>query len=142
MDACVFCRIARRSIEAVVLWEDDELLVFLDRCPIREGHSQIITKQHYETFEETPAELASRIIQVGQRLARKMKSVYGVGRVAFLITGSDVAHVHAHVIPMHENTDITSARYITGGDAVLFSSDHLVAEKGALESVRNKIQHF
>jgi histidine triad (HIT) family protein len=35
-----------------------------------------------------------------------------VPRVAFLFTGGDIAHVHAHVVPMWEKTDITSRRYI------------------------------
>jgi hypothetical protein len=39
-----------------------------------------------------------------------MKALYGVPRVAFLFTGGD--HAHAHVVPMHEKTDITSQRYI------------------------------
>ena len=41
-----------------------------------------------------------------------MKSLYGVERVAFALTGGDHAHVHAHVVPMQEKTDITSRRYI------------------------------
>jgi histidine triad (HIT) family protein len=32
--------------------------------------------------------------------------------VAFLFTGGDIAHVHAHAVPIHEETDITSRRYI------------------------------
>jgi histidine triad (HIT) family protein len=42
-----------------------------------------------------------------------MNHIYGVPRVAFLFTGGDLPHAHAHVIPMHENTDITSRLYIT-----------------------------
>jgi histidine triad (HIT) family protein len=38
--------------------------------------------------------------------------LYGIPRLAFLFTGSDLPHVHAHVVPMHENTDITSRLYI------------------------------
>ena len=41
-----------------------------------------------------------------------MKALYGVPRVAFLFSGGDHAHAHAHVVPMHEKTDITSRRYI------------------------------
>ena len=32
-------------------------------------------------------------------------------RVAFLFTGGDVAHAHAHVVPIPKKTDITSRRY-------------------------------
>ena len=40
-------------------------------------------------------------------------------RGAFLFTGGDIAHVHAHVVPMYEKTDITSRRYIVE-DTVTF----------------------
>ena len=142
MEECVFCKIAHKAIDAVVLWEDQDLLVFLDRCAVREAHCQVITKQHYDTFEVLPPELAAKIVQIGQRLARKLKSVYSVERVAFLFTGGDVPHVHAHVIPMHEKTDITSARYITNAEIVQFGSDHLLKDNATLEAVRTKIQGF
>ncbi len=44
---CVFCEIARGGVNAVTLYEDDALMAFLDCCPIRSGHSQIITKKHH-----------------------------------------------------------------------------------------------
>jgi histidine triad (HIT) family protein len=59
-----------------------------------------------------PAATASDIIHLGQRLSRAAKALYGVPRVAFLFTGGDHAHAHAHLVPMVEKTDITSRRYI------------------------------
>ncbi len=32
--------------------------------------------------------------------------------MTFLFTGGDIPHAHAHLVPMHEKTDITSRRYI------------------------------
>jgi histidine triad (HIT) family protein len=49
---------------------------------------------------------------LGQRLARILKAKNGVAHAAFLFSGSDIAHAHAHVLPMFEPTDITSRRYI------------------------------
>jgi histidine triad (HIT) family protein len=41
-----------------------------------------------------------------------LRKLYAVQRVAFLFTGADIAHAHAHVVPMVETTDITSPQYI------------------------------
>ena len=109
---CPFCRIARREIPAHVIYEDDYLVAFLDTGPIRPGHVQIIPRDHYPTFDDLTAELASRIIILGQRLARILKASHEVSRAAFLFTGGDIAHAHAHVVPMISPTDITSRRYI------------------------------
>jgi histidine triad (HIT) family protein len=109
---CLFCRIAAREVTAHVLHEDGQLLAFLDICPIRPGHALIMPKQHHRYFDDMPADLAGLTIALGQKLAVAMKNIYGVPGVAFLFTGNDLPHVHAHVVPMHENTDITSRLYI------------------------------
>jgi diadenosine tetraphosphate (Ap4A) HIT family hydrolase len=67
-------------------------MAFLDIAPIRPGHTHIIPKQHFDTFDVLPSELAGRIMVLGQIIARKLKSVYRVSRVAFVFTGGDVAH--------------------------------------------------
>lgn len=113
---CIFCRIAAGEIPAHVVYEDDEVKAFLDIHPIRPGHALIIPKAHYDYFDDLPAEQASAILHMGQRLGKAMKAAYGVERVAFIFTGTDVAHVHAHVVPMHEKTDITSPAYIQQQD--------------------------
>ena len=69
-------------------------------------------KAHVPYFDDLPGELASSIVLLGQQLATAMKQLYGVPRAAFLFTGGDIAHVHAHVVPTHCKTDITSRRCI------------------------------
>ena len=58
-----------------------------------------------------PKSISHKLIDLGQRIAKAQKELYPVERAAFLFTGSDIAHVHAHVLPLFENTDITSLRY-------------------------------
>ena len=112
MDKCLFCRIASGEVRSEIIYEDDRVIGLMDICPIRPGHTQIIPREHFAYFEDLPGATASRIIHLGQRLSRAMKALYGVPRVAFLFSGGDHAHAHAHVVPMHEKTDITSRRYI------------------------------
>ncbi|MBK4218048.1 HIT domain-containing protein [Paracoccus caeni] len=110
--SCLFCRIAAGDFPAHEVFRDDRIVAFLDIGPIRDGHVQIIPRDHYETFDELPADLAAAIMYLAQRLARAQKAVFGVGRVGFLFTGGDIAHAHAHLVPLVEKTDITSRRYI------------------------------
>jgi histidine triad (HIT) family protein len=112
MTQCLFCRIVSGELPAEVIFEDELVVAIADICPIRPGHTQILSRQHVAYFEDLPEPAATRIIHVGQRLARAMKGLYDVPRVAFALTGGDHAHVHAHVVPMHDKTDITSRRYI------------------------------
>jgi len=109
---CLFCRILRDEIPSHRVYEDEALVAFLDVAPIRPGHTQIVPRAHHAVFDELPADLAARAVQLGQRLARAQKRRYGVKRVGFLFSGGDVAHAHAHVVPMVAPTDLTSRRYI------------------------------
>ena len=136
---CPFCRIAAGEIEPVVLYEDHDVMAFLDIAPIRPGHTLIITRRHIETFERLPPDLAGKILSLAQQLARRMKAVYGVERVGFVFTGTDVPHAHAHVVPMHEKTDFTSARYITTPGPLEFGSEQLKVDKAELLRVREKL---
>jgi histidine triad (HIT) family protein len=116
---CLFCRISQREVAAHIVYEDERLLAFLDRGPIRPGHTQILPRQHFPYFDDAPADLLAAVVTVGQSLARAMKQTLQVPRVALLFTGGDIAHVHAHAVPIHEETDITSRRYIVE-EAVTF----------------------
>lgn len=109
---CIFCKIGRGEIGAHVVHQDEDLMAFLDIGPIRPGHVQIIPRAHYPYFEEVPEPLAARIMVLGQKIARVQKQVYGVSRVAFMCTGTDVEHAHAHLVPMVKGDDVTSRRYI------------------------------
>src|SRR5437762_10376173 len=102
MSECVFCRIASGEFRSEIIYEDDQVIGLMDICPIRPGHAQIIPREHFAYFEELPDAIASRMIHLEQRLSRAMKVLYGVPRVAFLFTGGDHAHAHAHVVPLHE----------------------------------------
>jgi histidine triad (HIT) family protein len=109
---CLLCRISQREVAAHIVYEDERLLAFLDRGPIRPGHTQIVPREHFPYFDDAPADLLAAVVTVGQTLARAMKRTLHVPRVAFVFTGGDIAHVHAHAVPIHEQTDITSRRYI------------------------------
>jgi histidine triad (HIT) family protein len=111
---CLFCRISQREVAAHIVYEDERLLAL-------PGHTQIVPREHFSYFDDAPADLLAGIVTVGQQLARAMKKTLHVPRVAFHFTGGDIAHVHAHAVPIHEETDITSRRYIVE-DNVTFRS--------------------
>lgn len=126
---CLFCNIGRGRIGPSIVFENDRLLAFLDISPIRRGHVQIIPRAHFGYFEDLPEELAGEIVILGQRIARAQKRLYGVDRVGFLFTGSDISHAHAHVVPMVEKTDITSRRYIKEEDLTFVAIPRVSAEE-------------
>lgn len=127
------------EIPSIRVHEDGQVIALLDIAPIRPGHTVILPRSHVETFEKLPAPLAGRILALGQQLARRMKELYKVERVAFFFTGTDVAHAHAHVVPIHEKMDVTSQRYIVSNTELNWSSAHLRTDAETLKRVRDEI---
>ena len=106
---------------------------------MRPGHTVIVPRAHVETYEQLPAALAGRILSLGQQLGRRMKALYKVERVAFFFTGTDIAHAHAHVVPIHEKMDVTSARYLVSKEKIAWSADHLRVDAETLKKVREEL---
>lgn len=109
---CLHCNISSGRVPAYVVYEDEDVVAFLATNPIRPGHSHVVPKQHYSCFDDLPPALLAKVILVGQRIAKALKSIYSVKRVGFAFVGGDIQHAYAHVVPLVAHDDMTSRRYI------------------------------
>jgi histidine triad (HIT) family protein len=109
---CLFCRIARGEIPSHRVHEGDRAIAFLDIRPIRKGHVLVVPREHFPYYDDLPPEVAGDVMRIARLLAPALRRSMGVERVGLFFTGVDIAHAHAHVVPMVEPTDITSPRYI------------------------------
>lgn len=108
---CKFCQIIHAENASGIVARTEQLVVLADYQPIRPGHLQIVPRDHFPYFDDLPPALAGDVVMLGQRIARVLKSIYQVERVGFAFTGADIAHCHAHLIPLHAPEDITSLRF-------------------------------
>lgn len=127
---CLFCRIANDELPMHKVYEDGNILAFLDLHPIQPGHCLVIPRQHYAWFEDLPPDLATAIMTCAQRIACQMKKLYNVERVGMFYTGIHVAHAHAHVVPMHHMHDISSQVYMKDGENNFSLPSQLSLEEG------------
>ena len=111
MSGCLFCELAEKPVPHEV-YRDQDAYAILVPHPIRPGHCMVLPRDHYPYFDDLPSALAAHLMGLGQKIARLQKAIFDVPRVAFLYTGGDIAHAHAHLVPMTEKTDITSTAYI------------------------------
>ena len=105
---CIFCEIIAGRADASAVYEDDDVLAFLDLFPINPGHALVIPKTHAASLSELDAEDGKRVFAVAQRIAAALRKsgVRCEGVNLFLadgeIAGQEVFHVHMHVIPRYE----------------------------------------
>lgn len=107
---CIFCKIINGEIPSYKIYEDENCLAFLDINPISDGHTLIVPKKHYDTFENTPIEEIEKLIGVIYKIAPKIKDA--VNADAFRVTlnngkeaGQIIFHTHFHIIPKFEGTE-------------------------------------
>lgn len=103
-DSCVFCAIVAGRAPAVVVYEDEHTLAFLDIHPATRGHTLVIPKRHSRDLLSVPTEDALHVMRTVQRVAQALDAALhpdGINliqanrRAAF----QSVFHYHIHVIP-------------------------------------------
>jgi histidine triad (HIT) family protein len=104
MDNCIFCKIASGEIPSKKNYEDDMVIGFLDIHPKAEGHTLLIPKKHYRWFTDMPQDEWQALMGSAQIVAKQIKDEYQADFVRLGAVGTDVPHVHIHLIPqkMHE----------------------------------------
>ncbi len=101
----IFARILRGEIPSVKVWEDEEVLAFMDVFPQSEGHVLVIsrTSQARNLLEVEPDTLA-RLTGATQRTARAVEKAlrpegFQIMQFNGEAGGQTVFHLHFHIIP-------------------------------------------
>ncbi len=104
MNECIFCKIARKELDASIVYEDADFLAFRDIRPVAPTHVLLIPKKHFSSLlEVTEAEagLLGRMLALVPRLAREL----GVAADGFRLVvntgslgGQTVYHLHFHIL--------------------------------------------
>jgi histidine triad (HIT) family protein len=107
---CIFCKIADGVIPSYKIYEDDDVLAFLDINPVSYGHVLVIAKEHYDNFLSTPKDIMHEVLNVAQRVGQVQIKQLGAKGVNILTNcyeaaGQEVPHFHVHVIPRYASPD-------------------------------------
>ena len=107
---CIFCKIVAGQVPCTKLYEDEDVLAFLDINPVTYGHTLVISKEHYSTFLSTPKAIMNKVMNVAQRIGQVQIEQLGAKGVNILINsyeaaGQVVPHFPVHVIPRYTAKD-------------------------------------
>ena len=112
--ASIFTKIINREIPADVFWEDEKFIAILDINPIRDGHILVIPKKEidyiFDLDDHEYLELMSVSKKVAFNLEEKLKGKVEFSRVAIIVEGLQVPHVHVHLVPLHESEGLVIGR--------------------------------
>lgn len=129
---CVFCKIVAGEIPSYKLYEDDDVLAFLDIAQVTTGHVLVIPKKHYKDIFALDKDIAQKLfaatVEMAQKLQKNLKIndlnlVNNNGKKA----GQEVDHYHLHLLP----------RYLDDGVEFKFKRQNLSQDE--MKKIQEKI---
>ncbi|MFQ8325558.1 HIT family protein [Streptococcus pyogenes] len=118
MENCIFCSIIQGDIPSSKVYEDEQVLAFLDISQTTKGHTLVIPKQHVRNLLEMTAETASHLFARIPKIARAIQSATGATAMNIInnneaLAGQTVFHAHVHLVPRYDEEDGISIQYTT-----------------------------
>ncbi len=101
----IFAKILRGDMPSVKVWEDDDILTFMDVFPQSEGHVLVVSKTSTaRNILEIEPEALAKLTAAVQRTARAVEKALkpeGLSLMQFNgdAGGQTVFHLHFHIVP-------------------------------------------
>lgn len=128
---CIFCKIIKGEIPCYKIYEDENVLAFLDIAKEGYGHTLVVPKKHHDNIVDIPNEELNKCMDSVRKIANHY--VKNCGFTGFNIVvntnpsaGQSVMHLHIHIIPRKEGD----------GNGVW----HIKEDKTDLEEVRKHLE--
>jgi histidine triad (HIT) family protein len=108
MPETIFSKIIRGEIPCFKLYEDEQVLAFLDINPLSHGHTLVIPKEEVATLDKLSDDASAAIGRVLPRLCRAVLHATGASAYNVLqnngpLANQAVFHVHFHIIPKYDD---------------------------------------
>jgi histidine triad (HIT) family protein len=108
---CIFCQIAVKKRDAVIIYEDEHTMAFADLYPLMRGHTLVIPRRHftniYEIDEESAADLFKTVVKVSKVIKEILKpDGLNIHQTNERAAGQEVFHIHIHIIPRYSGIQL------------------------------------
>ncbi len=104
----IFAKIVRGEIPAAKVFEDDQVLAFMDVFPQARGHTLVISKtSRARNLLDAEPETATALVLATQKVARAVRKALNPDGVVVTQfngapAGQTIYHLHFHIIPRFE----------------------------------------
>ena len=107
----IFNKIIKKEIPAKIIYEDDDVLAFLDLSQNTKGHTLVIPKEETKSLLTASPDIVSKVFVVAQKIAKDLVDIFEADGVNLLtnageIAGQSVFHFHVHVIPRYSISEL------------------------------------
>ena len=102
---CLFCKIINGDIPCFKIYENDDVLAFLDINPDTDGHTLIIPKKHFTDLDDIDLKTLESINKASKEIKKMLEEKLGCIGISLLQNNGscqEVKHYHLHLKPFYE----------------------------------------
>lgn len=99
MQDSIFTKIIKGEIPSHKIYEDDDVVAFLDIHPVMPGHTLVVPKKQIEFVWDLDDETYAKLMLASKKIAFHIRDILETEYVGEQIIGVDVPHSHIHLIP-------------------------------------------
>jgi histidine triad (HIT) family protein len=107
MEETIFSKIIRHEIPADIVFEDNDVIAFLDIRPNQPGHTLVVPKTYARNIFDIDAENWNTLAEAVRKIAPAVRDATHADGVNISMNnepaaGQIVFHAHIHIIPRYE----------------------------------------
>lgn len=106
MDNSIFLKIVQGIIPVYKIAEDENHLAFLDKNPLKIGHTLVIPKKQIDKIYDLKQKEFLQIMSFTYLIIKSIEQTISCNRVALYILGFEIPHAHIHLVPIDKESDI------------------------------------
>lgn len=140
MADCVFCKIIEGVYPNSNIYEDDDILAFMDIQPVNDGHILVVPVKHVALIADLDDEISAKMFVLASKINKALrKSDIKLEGINYFLAdgeaaGQEVFHTHLHIFP----------RYKDDGFGLKFSDKYrkVLPERSELNIIAEKIKNL
>ena len=91
------------------IYEDEKTFAILDHNPVSRGHALVITKRQIDQLDDCDDELYQAVFSTVRKVSRHLLQRLSPKRIALVVHGTEIPHVHVHVVPLYTEKELNLA---------------------------------
>ncbi len=107
MDECIVCKIVSGELPSHKVYEDEQVIAFLDIHPANQGHTLVAHKSHIEQLWDLDDSSFQYVMGISKKIAVRIRDVLNPFRVGVMVEGLEIPHAHYHLVPLNEGIKTT-----------------------------------
>ena len=109
----IFTKIINGEIPCYKVAENENFIAFLDINPNARGHTLCVPKVEVDKVFELDETTYLSLMQFSRNVAKALEKTVSCKRVGVAIIGLEVPHVHVHLIPLNQMSDMDFGKKVT-----------------------------